>query len=277
MGRADPSGGRADVYLDGVKQLCGHRLLVPPGPRPTDSVLQKRTGARQARLKSRGLGREEPAPDGTRVYVDAVQWSAAQGEAGFGEGGGSADAQRVIFGYVGRKDYVDSKGHSWRPAMEFVMRLQTGADLVPISFWTEPRIKDVANTNDPELYRYGVHGRDFTAYFTVNPQSTYYARIKLCQPTAPSTPGQFATTIDLQGKTVATDVDIAATAGGLGKAVDLVFNDVRPTHGIIAVRFRHRSDGEAMVQAIEVGPGQNGPGARPLQAPPSSAVGHGNH
>ena len=32
-------------------------------------------------------------------------------------------------------------------------------------------------------------------------------------------------------------MDIAATAGGLGQAADLVFNDIRPQHGVIAIRF----------------------------------------
>ncbi len=277
VGRADPHGGKADVYLDGVKQLCGIDFWCPQARH--QQILCYKNGLAQGKhiLKVVALGAKNPRADGKRVYIDAVQWSAAQGDAGFGEGGGSADAQRVIFGYVGRKDYVDSKGRSWRPALEFVMRLQQSADLVPISFWTEPRLNVAANADDPELYRYGVHGHDFTAYFTVNPQSTYYARIKLCQPFAPSAPGAFATTIDIQGKTAASDVDIAATAGGLGKAVDLVFNDIRPMHGVIAVRFWNRCNGQAMVQAIEVGSGQGGPGARPRQTPPSPAVGHTDH
>ena len=94
-----------------------------------------------------------------------------QGENGFGQGSGPTETQRVIFGYIGRKDYVDSAGHVWRPATEFIMRLGSLADLVPASFWTEPQLKEVAGTPDPELYRYGVHGRDFTAYFTVSPSA----------------------------------------------------------------------------------------------------------
>jgi hypothetical protein len=144
------------------------------------------------------------------------------------------------------------------------MRLHASAELEPIACWTEPKAKDVTDTKDAELYRYGVHGKDFTAYFTVDPKQTYYARIKLCQTDASSAPGKLATSIDLQGKTVAADVDIAATAGGLGKAVDLVFNDIRPKNGVIAIRFSNRFGGEAMVQAIEVGPGQAEPGAKPV-------------
>jgi hypothetical protein len=42
------------------------------------------------------------------------------GGQGFGEGGGPTAAQRVICGYAGRTDYVDSQGQSWRPATEVV-------------------------------------------------------------------------------------------------------------------------------------------------------------
>jgi hypothetical protein len=144
------------------------------------------------------------------------------------------------------------------------MRLHPWAELEPIACWTAPKVKEVANTRDAELYRYGVHGKDFTAYFTVDPKLTYHARIKLCQADAPSGPGKLATTIDIQGRTVAADVDIAATAGGLGKAADLVFNDIKPRSGVIAIRFWNRHSGEAMVQAIEVGPGSGEPGLKPV-------------
>jgi hypothetical protein len=46
--------------------------------------------------------------------------------------------------------------------------------------------------------------------------------------------------------------------------VDLIFNDVRPEHGTIAVRFFCRLAGNAMVQAIEVGPGSASGGAKPV-------------
>jgi hypothetical protein len=264
IGRADPSGGRADVYLDGVKQLCGIDFWSPVAH--DQQVLCYKNGLAQGKhtLKIVALGTKNPYSKGTRVYIDAVQWSAAQGEAGVGEASGPADSQRVIFGYVKRKDYVDSQGHAWRPAAEYVMRLAPLADLEPIACWTAPKLAEVWKTFDEELYRYGVHGKDFTAYFTVDPRSTYHARIKLCQADSPSAPGKLATSIDIQGKTAAADVDIAATAGGLGKAVDLVFNDIKPQHGVVAIRFSNRFAGEAMVQAIEIGPGRGQPGAKPV-------------
>jgi len=266
IGRADPKGGKADVYLDGVKQLCGIDFWCPETRQR--QVLCYKNGLAQGRHVLRVVvqGSKNPYSQGTYVYVDGVQWSAAQGECDFGQGRGPTGPQRVIFGYTGRKDYVDSQGSSWRPATEFVMRLKTGADLVPVSFWTGPRLKEVAGTADAELYRYGVHGHEFTAYFTVAPAQSYYLRLKFCQAELPAHPGDDATSVEVQGRQVVADMDIPATAGGLGRAVDLVLNDVRPEHGIIAVRFFCHSGGDAMVQAIEVGPGATTGGANPLPA-----------
>jgi hypothetical protein len=266
IGRADPSGGKADVYLDGVQQLCGIDFWCPVAR--NQQVLCYKNGLAHGKhtLKIVALGAKNFYAKGARVYVDSVQWSAAQGEAGLGEASGPSTAQRVIFGYTNRKDYVDSEGHAWRPAAEYVLQLHASAELEPLACWTEPKVNEVSNAQDAELYRYGVHGKDFTAYFTVDPKLSYHARIKLCQADAPSAPGKLATSIDIQGKTAAADVDIAATAGGQGKAVDLVFNDIPPKNGVVALRFWNRFGGEAMVQAIEIGPGQSPPGAQPVQA-----------
>ena len=65
-----------------------------------------------------------------------------------------------------------------------------------------------------------------------------------------------STTIAIQGKTVAADVEIATITGELGQASDLVFNDLKREHGVTAIRFWNRFSGEAMVQAIEIGPGR---------------------
>jgi hypothetical protein len=264
IGPVGPSGGKADVYLDGEKQLCGIDFWCPLAR--DGQVVCYKNGLAQGKhtLKVVASGTKNPYAKGTQVAIDAVQWSAAQGEAGVGESGGPSGPQRAIFGYTKRKDYVDSQGNAWRPASEYVVRLRPLADLEPLACWIEPKVNDVVETKDAELYRYGVHGKDFTAYFTVNPTQTFHVRIKLCQGDAPATPGQLATSIDLQGKTVAADVDIAATAGGRGKAVDLVFNDVQPKNGVIAIRFSNRFGGEAMVQAIEIAPGPSEPGAKPV-------------
>ena len=62
-------------------------------------------------------------------------------------------------------------------------------------------------------------------------------------------------------------MDVAATAGGLGKAVYLVVNDVRPKHGVIAIHFQGSFSAIAMIQAIEVGPGSSPTGTTPLAFP----------
>ncbi|MBN1853009.1 MAG: hypothetical protein JW829_09810 [Pirellulales bacterium] len=257
IGRFGPDGGKADVYLDGVKQLCGIDFWCPQIR--DEQVLCYKNGLTQGKhsLEIIALGAKNPHSTGSQVSIDAVEWSAAEGQAGLREGGGPAEPQRVIFGYFGREDYVDSAGNSWRPATEFTYRAGKNADLVPIAFWTEPRIEDVAGTRDPELYLYGLHGNDFTVYFTVNPKQTYHVKLKFCQADQPPQPGGYATNVQIQGNLVISDMDIAATAGGLGKAVDLVFNEVQPQHGAIAIRFHHRSDGNAMIQAIEIGPGND--------------------
>ena len=59
-------------------------------------------------------------------------------------------------------------------------------------------------------------------------------------------------------------MDVAATAGGLNRAVDLVFDDVEPDHGVIAVRFKGAGGGHAAAQAVEIGPGSGGKGAKPV-------------
>ncbi len=103
-----------------------------------------------------------------------------QAQTGLGEGGGPQDTQRRIFGYTGRTDYVDSEGRAWRPGTEFILPAGLGVDSVAASWWTERRHLAMDNTPDPELYRYGIHGRDFTVYFTVGP-GQYHVRLKFAE------------------------------------------------------------------------------------------------
>jgi len=264
VGRSGPDGGKADVYLDGVRQPVGLDCWCPQ--RRDRQVLYYKNGLAQGRhmLRVVVLGRRNPLSQAEQVFIDGVQWSAATGATGFGSGGGSDEPQRVIFGYGGRDDYVDSQGHAWRPATELVMRISRQADLVPIAFWTSPRPGEVAGTQDPELYRYGVHGNDFTVHFTVRPTGMYHVRIKLAELQKPERPGLFATSIAIQGQEKVRDMDIAAKAGGYGKAVDLVFNDVRPRNGLISVRFYNPHGQSAMAQAIEIGPGSAERGVSPV-------------
>jgi len=70
------------------------------------------------------------SPRVRRFGVDAIQYSAATGDAGYGSGSGPGGAQRLIFGFTGRKDYIDSKGgRPGAPGVQsFVTRLGFGGD-----------------------------------------------------------------------------------------------------------------------------------------------------
>jgi hypothetical protein len=70
-------------------------------------------------------------------------------------------------------------------------------------------------------------------------------------------------TVLINGEERVKDMEVAKTAGGLNRAVDLVFNGVQPSHGVIELRFRNPV-GIAAVQAIEVGPGDGGEGITPV-------------
>lgn len=264
IGTVAADGGLADVYIDGEKQLVGIDCWNLSARH--QQVLYYKNGLEEGQHELRTVvkGRGNPVSSGRCVYVDALQWSDATGGSGFGEGGGPTDAQRFVMGYPGRQDIVDSAGNTWRPGTEFVVRLGP-ADSVAGSWWTTPW-EAVSNTPDPDLYRYGVHGRELITNFTVGP-GTYYVRLKFAATRITDTRAN-CMDVDIAGVRRVTGLDVVSTAGGTSRAVDLVFNDVLPRNGIIEVRLRagmpENGTAEAFVQAIEVGPGHGGTGANPI-------------
>lgn len=270
LGSAGPDGGLATVSIDGVEQPvvvdCWN-----PEPRASQ-VLYYRNGlpSGEHRIEVAVQGAKNPVSQGSRVWLEGVQWSAEQGSAGFGEGGGPTGPQRMIFGYAGREDYVDSEGNRWRPATEWVSRLGHLADVVAQTWCTERQRLDIEGTTDPELYRYGVRAQEFWTNLTVGP-GTYYLRLKFAD-SFQLTPKDRSVSIAVNGETVVDEMDIAATAGGTNRAVDLVFNTIQPQNGVIEVRFTNRRGGEAMVQALEIGPGHGGEGAIPVPAAPPATT-----
>lgn len=259
VGRVGESGGLAEVYLDGIKQLVGVDCFSPlPLLR---QILYYKNGLSNDfhNLKVVVQGQGNPISKGKEVYVDGLEYSQAAGDNGFGEGGGPKEAQRFIFGYTGRSDYLDSHGQAWRPGTEFVVRTGNLTDAVAKTWWTMRQATFVENTPDPELYRYGVHWPDFTVNVTVGP-GDYHVRLKFAE-TQYEGPGQRSMTIYVNGDKVAEGLDVFAKAGGANRAVDLVYNNIHPEHGIIALRFvgsvSQQGKGEAMVQAIEVGPSRD--------------------
>jgi hypothetical protein len=273
LGGFGPDGGLADVFLDGEQQSVPVDCW---NPTPRDGqLLYYRNGLAQdahtLKLVARGVGNAQSR--GARIRVDEVQFSAATGVANFPRGTGPVGGQRMVFGYPKREDYRDAAGNPWRPATEMVTRVANGADTVAACWWTNAAPGAISGTDEPELYRYGVHGRDFWANLTVGP-GRYHVRLKFAATRGLDTRSN-CFDIRINGQLAASRLDVAATAGGTNRAVDLVFNDITPKNGILEIRFtaarisstNANARGEAFVQALEIGPGDGGRGAAPISVP----------
>ncbi len=79
IGQVGPTGGKADVYLDGAKQLCGIDFWCPQA-RDRQVVLYKNGVAPgKHRLEIVALGKKNPRSSGTNVSIEELQSSAAEG------------------------------------------------------------------------------------------------------------------------------------------------------------------------------------------------------
>jgi hypothetical protein len=254
VGSVGPKGGLADVYIDGVKQLAG--IDYWNQRQMHQQILYYRNGLSNEKhtLKIMARGEKNFLSQGKECSVDAVQYSAATGASDYGQGGGPKDPQRWVFGYTERQPYTDHRGKQWLPGTEFVVRGDNNACDTVARFWiTQPNKNTIEGTSAPELYRYGVHGQEFAVYFTVAPDK-YRATLKFAQPCDYNEPQKHTVTIRINGKEVAKDIDIKTAAGGINKAVDLVYKDIEPSNGVIEIRFVNSSGGQAQVQAIEIEP-----------------------
>jgi|GEM_PF-158269 hypothetical protein len=267
IGSTSPEGGLADVYVDDKKQLVGIDCWCPTARH--EQVLYYRNGLADGPHSLRVVvrGTHNPKSRGAKVYVDALQYSAATGAGSFGAGGGPTETQCLLMGYPGRQDARDALGKLWRPGAEFIIRTGAATDSVARSWWTTPAPPPVLATEDPTLYRYGVHGKEFVVNVTVGP-GDYYVRLKFAANRRLNT-CENCVSIAINGRPRVAKMDVAATAGGTQRAVDLVFNNVRPRNGMIDVRFTggnpaHGLSGEAFVQGVEVGPGGGEEGAAPV-------------
>jgi hypothetical protein len=260
MGVVGPEGGWADSFVDRVQEP----MVVEcwnPSVRFNQPIFSKKgltNGAHEIKIVARG--EKNPLARGTQVAVDEAQYSDATGEAGFGTGGGPREAQRFIFGYTGRRDYIDSMGQAWRPGTEFVTRLGFGVDTVTRCWWVSRRSMYIGGTKDQELYRYGVHAPEFWVNVTVAP-GQYLVRLHWAD--TPETPwvereGKWEpvsrpTTVAINGNTVIENLSVRKEAGTF-KAYVREFPDIRPQNGTIEIRFNSVPGHDAMIQAIEVLP-----------------------
>jgi hypothetical protein len=259
-GTVAPDGGWADAFVDGIKEPTVVECWNPSTRFQQPIFLKKGLDHGPHELKLVARGEKNPLAGGTQVRVDAIQHSAATGDAGFGSGGGPRDPQRLIFGYTGRSDYVDSKGHAWRPGTEFITRIGFGADTVARCWWVSRRSMYIGGTSDEEIYRYGVHAPEFWINLTVAP-GAYLVRLHWAD--TPETPwvereGKWEpvsrpTTVAINGTTTIENLN-ARNEVGTFKACVREFPGIQAQNGIIELRFKSTPGHEAMIQAVEVLP-----------------------
>ncbi|HWV99955.1 MAG TPA: malectin domain-containing carbohydrate-binding protein [Candidatus Acidoferrum sp.] len=260
MGMVGPDGGWADAFVDGAKEPTIVECWNPSVRHRQPIFLKKGLTNGDHELKIVVRGEKNPLASGTLVRVDSAQYSAATGDAGFGSGGGPKEPQRLLFGYTGRHDYVDSHGNAWHPGTEFVTRLGFGVDTVARCWWLARRSMYIGGTADPELYRYGVHAPEFWVNLTVAP-GKYLVRLHWAD--TPETPwvereGKWEpvsrpTTVAINGITVVQDLNVRNEVGTF-KAYVREFPGIRPQNGSIELRFKSTSGHEAMIQAVELIP-----------------------
>ncbi len=259
LGTVEADGGWADAYVDGVKQLTTVECW-NPRPRTLQPIFIKKglpNGEHEVTIVLRGIG--SPVSRGCVVSIGGVQTSDATGDAGFGSGEGPSAPQRMVFGYPGRNDVIDSQGHAWKPATEWVVRSGFSNDTVDKAWWTHRRSMYIGNTKDEELYRYGAHGKSFWVNLTAAP-GVYELRLKFAD--TPLTAWMeredkwqrvlHSVQVFVNGKEAIAPMSISEAAGDIFKAVDRTVKNVHPEHGMIRVQFVGPGDREACVQALEL-------------------------
>ncbi len=273
VGRADSYGGKAEVFVDGEKQIAPVDFWNPSAR--TRQILYYKNGLTNGThtLKVVALGERNPYAEGARVYVNGVQFSAENKAAHFPSGTGPTEPQRMIFGYNQRGDYRDSSGNSWRPGMEVVTRIGQRGDAMKECWWTNAAAT-VTGTRDAELYRYGLHSQEIRVNVTVGP-GKYDLRLGFANTRGIDT-GANGFDILVNGRRQVERFDVTATAGGTNKAVDLVFKNVAPSNGVVEVRLQgytqiaggKTNHSEAFLQMLELGKKVGGRGVKPVSAVP---------
>jgi hypothetical protein len=261
LGVVGPDGGWADAFVDGVKQPTLVECWNPAVRYQQPIFLKNGLTNGKHELKIVARGEKNPLARGARIGIESAQYSAATGDAGFGSGGGPKAAQRSIFGYTGRKDYIDSEGRAWRPGTEFVARAGADVDTVAKCWWRNRRSMYIGGTRDEEIYRYGVHAPEFWVNLTVAP-GRYNVRLHWAD--TPETPWMERegdkweavsrpTTVLINGQTMIENLNVRDEAGTF-HAYDREFQGVQPQNGIVELRFKSTPHHEAMIQAVEIIP-----------------------
>lgn len=131
--------------------------------------------------------------------------------------------------------YTDSLGQGWQADSDF-----TGGTTYSVT-------SAIANTNDPTLYQSERRG-SFTYDFAV-PSGTYAVTLKFAE-TSFTSAGQRVFDVAIDGKTVLSNFDIYAAAGGANIALDKTF--AVTSAGRIRIKFSDGSAGKPVVDAIQI-------------------------
>lgn len=260
LGVVGPDGGWADAFVDGHQEPTVVECW-NPGVRDRQPIfLKKGLSKGEHELKIVARGEKNPLSSGRQIRVEAALFSDAEGDGGFGAGGGPRTAQRMIFGYTGRENYIDSNSNAWWPGTEFVVRTGFGVDTVEKTWWTGRRSMYIGGTPDEEIYRYGVHAPEFWLNLTVAP-GNYLVRLHWAD--TPETAwvereGKWQTvtrptTVQINGKTVVENLNVRNECGTFHAYVR-EFPHVQAVNGTIELRFKSTPGHDAMIQAAEIIP-----------------------
>jgi len=264
LGIVGPDGGWADAFMDGEKLTTLVECWNPTVRHEQPIFLKNGLTNGLHELKIMVRGEKNPLARGSRIAIESAQYSEAIGDAGFGSGGGPKGAQRLIFGYTGREDYIDSHGGAWRPGTEFVARVGADVDTVAKCWWRNRRSMYIGGTPDEEIYRYGVHAPEFWVNLTAAP-GRYTVRLHWAD--TPETPWieregdkwetvSRPTTVLINGQTVMENLNVRKEVGTF-HAYTREFQNIQPQNGTIELRFKSIPSHDAMIQALEIIPEGN--------------------
>jgi hypothetical protein len=262
LGVVGPDGGWADAYVDGAHEPTVVECWNPAVRDRQPIFLKKGLSNGEHELKIVARGEKNPLSSGAQVRIESALYSAAEGDAGYGAGGGPRTAQRMIFGYTGRDYYIDSNGNAWWPGTEFVVRTGFGVDTVEKTWWNSRRSMYIGGTADEEIYRYGVHAPEFWVNLTVAPGDY---RVRLHWADTPETAWVERepevkwqtvirpTTVLINGQTVIEDLNVRKEVGTFHAYVR-EFPNIHAENGTIELRFKSTPGHDAMIQAVEIIP-----------------------
>ncbi len=160
--------------------------------------------------------------------------------------------------------YTDSMGMTWLSDRNF-----TGGTVYTTTNAVSGALPSAA---DQALYQSERYGNPFSYSFSV-PAGTYQVTLKMAE-TFHAEAGLRSFNVSINGNTVITDMDIFTAAGGNGKALDVIFNNIAPSAGKITIEFGPAAVDNAKVCAIQVIPQPaiptNTPVATNTALPPTS-------